>query len=95
LNEMSVQNSTDLLQMSLSTLCLNKTKYDPSRHMRNLNLLFGRGIVWLLFLFENEMNEIGVCENDKNRDCHFKRTFGFYHLISLFVSYFDLIRLIE
>ena len=26
--------STDLLQMSLSTLCLNKTKYDPSRHMR-------------------------------------------------------------
>jgi len=64
---MSVQNSTDLLQMSLSTLCLNKTKYDPSRHMRNLNLLFGRGIVWLLFLFENEMNEIGVCENDKNR----------------------------
>jgi len=86
LNEMSVQNSTDLLQMSLSTLCLNKTKYDPSRHMRNLNLLFGRGIVWLLFLFENEMNEIGVCENDKNRDCYFERTFGFYHLISLFVS---------
>ncbi len=66
---------TDLLQMSLSTLCLNKTKYDPSQHMQNLK-----------FLFENEMNEIGVCENDENRDCNFERTFGFYHLISLFVS---------
>jgi len=83
---MSVQNSIDLLQMSLSTLCLNKTKYDPSRHMRNLNLLFGRGIVWLLFLFENEMNEIGVCENDKNEIAILSERLLVSHLSSLFVS---------
>ena len=35
---MSVQNSTDLLQMSLSTLCLNKTKYDPSRAENYIDL---------------------------------------------------------
>ena len=92
--------STDLLLMSPSTLCLNKTKYDPSRHMRIriFEQLFCRwqmmkmcflaeGLFDFHFLFKNEMNEIGVCENDKNRDYHFERTFGFYHLSSLFVSF--------
>jgi len=98
---MSVQNLIDRFVANVTVYVMskqNKVRFFSAYANSNFwtivlqmandeNVFVGRGIVWLSFLFKNEMNEIGVCENDKNRDYHFERTFGFYHLSSLFVSF--------
>ncbi len=71
MNEMSVQNSIDLLQMSLSTFMSKQNKVRPFSAYAEFEFALWQRDCLAIILFENEMNEIGVCENDENRsnDC--------------------------